>query len=297
VHLKLLRIYAENKNISAFELLAVELFSQLGSNDPIWADVSELGLTIDPDNKLYHRAKDSSALVLESVDKLGVSDFSDAALMDDIHESDAELDAHSLNVADSLNDTLDFEFELAGFNKDFSDYSPQNPNLLSADINSSAVNDQSLELEEVTFDDANYSNTQIPDLPPLKENAVDLAEISLNFEPVQLEPIQLEPMAVSVGAIPDAFNGDFSNLLKVDLKADPKLVLLSPSQPKNQIVEAEAIKENIAESDDVVTKLELAAAYIDMADKEGALELLAEALKEGSPKQRERAQALIDSLA
>jgi pilus assembly protein FimV len=235
--------------------------------------------------------------VLESVDKLGVSDFSDAALMDDIHESNAELDAQSLNVADSLNDTLDFESELAGFNKDFSDYSPQNPNLLSADINSSTVNDQSSELEEVTFDDANYSNTQIPDLPPLKENAVDLAEISLNFEPVQLEPIQLEPMAVSVGDIPDAFNGDFSNLLKVDLKADPKLVLLSPSQPKNQIVEVEAIKENIAESDDVVTKLELAAAYIDMADKEGALELLAEALKEGSPKQRERAQALIDSLA
>ena len=52
-----------------------------------------------------------------------------------------------------------------------------------------------------------------------------------------------------------------------------------------------------ADSANVATKLELASAYIDMADKEGALELLTEALNEGSPEQRERAQALIDSLA
>ena len=131
----------------------------------------------------------------------------------------------------------------------------------------------------------------------MKENAVDLAEISLNFEPVQLEPIQLDPIDVAVATIPDAFSGDFSNLLKVDLKSDPRLTLVAPSQPKIKLSEDNTIKSDFPESDEVLTKLELAAAYIDMDDKEGALELLAEALKEGGPKQRERAQALIDSLA
>ena len=51
------------------------------------------------------------------------------------------------------------------------------------------------------------------------------------------------------------------------------------------------------ESAEVATKLELAIAYIDMSDKKGARKLLAEALEEGGPQQRERAQALIDSLA
>jgi pilus assembly protein FimV len=51
------------------------------------------------------------------------------------------------------------------------------------------------------------------------------------------------------------------------------------------------------ESADIATKLELASAYIDMQDKEGALELLAEAIREGGPDQRKRAQALIDNLS
>jgi FimV-like protein len=38
-------------------------------------------------------------------------------------------------------------------------------------------------------------------------------------------------------------------------------------------------------------------AYIDMADKEGALELLNEVLQEGSSAQRDRAQVLINSLS
>jgi pilus assembly protein FimV len=99
-------------------------------------------------------------------------------------------------------------------------------------------------------------------------------------------------------AIPDAFNGDFSNLLKVDIK--PHTTTSAPKQtaPKKAPSNVGNKKtSNNDESSDVATKLELAIAYIDMADKEGALELLAEALIEGGPQQRERAQSLIDSLA
>jgi pilus assembly protein FimV len=51
------------------------------------------------------------------------------------------------------------------------------------------------------------------------------------------------------------------------------------------------------ESDDVNTKLDLVTAYMDMGDNEGARELLEEVLKEGGPRQRQRAQELFASLS
>ena len=48
---------------------------------------------------------------------------------------------------------------------------------------------------------------------------------------------------------------------------------------------------------EVDTKLELVTAYIEMDDKEGAKELLAEVMKEGGAKQRERAEVLLAKIA
>jgi pilus assembly protein FimV len=50
------------------------------------------------------------------------------------------------------------------------------------------------------------------------------------------------------------------------------------------------------ESEEVETKLELVAAYIDMEDKEGAKELLDEVLKEGGVNQRKRAETILATL-
>ena len=47
---------------------------------------------------------------------------------------------------------------------------------------------------------------------------------------------------------------------------------------------------------EVGTKLDLARAYIDMGDPEGARSILEEVLDEGDPNQRREAQSLIDVL-
>jgi pilus assembly protein FimV len=47
---------------------------------------------------------------------------------------------------------------------------------------------------------------------------------------------------------------------------------------------------------EVGTKLDLARAYMDMGDPEGARSILDEVLQEGSPTQKQEAQRLIDSL-
>ena len=48
---------------------------------------------------------------------------------------------------------------------------------------------------------------------------------------------------------------------------------------------------------EVGTKLDLARAYIDMGDPEGARSILEEVLDEGDPDQRREAQGLIDVLS
>jgi len=57
LHLKLLEIYAESKNNSAFEAIAGELYTTLGADDPTWSKVARLGATLEPDNPLYDVSK------------------------------------------------------------------------------------------------------------------------------------------------------------------------------------------------------------------------------------------------
>ena len=50
-------------------------------------------------------------------------------------------------------------------------------------------------------------------------------------------------------------------------------------------------------SDEVGTKLDLAKAYIDMGDPEGARSILDEVMDEGSSTQKEEAQSLLGQIA
>jgi pilus assembly protein FimV len=53
---------------------------------------------------------------------------------------------------------------------------------------------------------------------------------------------------------------------------------------------------DFAGDDPVQTKIDLAKAYVDMGDVEGAREILQEALGEGNPDQQKQAQALLGNL-
>ena len=53
----------------------------------------------------------------------------------------------------------------------------------------------------------------------------------------------------------------------------------------------------LADSDETATKLDLARAYIDMGDAEGARDILDEVLKEGSADQQQEARELMGRIA
>lgn len=53
LHLKLLEIYANRKDAAAFETLAGELYATLGTTDPIWHKIAEMGRRLEPENPMY----------------------------------------------------------------------------------------------------------------------------------------------------------------------------------------------------------------------------------------------------
>lgn len=79
LHLKLLEMYAGQRDASAFEAVAGELYTTLGADDPTWAKIAAMGATIEPDNPLYNVSKSASQEPLQD-SKLDASDFADVAI-------------------------------------------------------------------------------------------------------------------------------------------------------------------------------------------------------------------------
>ncbi len=61
VHLKLLEIYAQRKNLKQFETTATELYSLTGGNGQDWEKAAALGRKVDPDSPLYRIPAPGSA--------------------------------------------------------------------------------------------------------------------------------------------------------------------------------------------------------------------------------------------
>ncbi|MBT0960788.1 FimV/HubP family polar landmark protein [Denitromonas iodatirespirans] len=59
VHVKLLEIYSQRKNMKQFETTATELYSVTGGNGPDWAKAVEMGRKLDPENPLFLRGPQS----------------------------------------------------------------------------------------------------------------------------------------------------------------------------------------------------------------------------------------------
>ena len=76
LHVKLLEMYAASKNLSAFETIAGELYTSLGSEDPMWARVAEIGIKLEPNNPLYQANSAPTGMG----GNLDASDFADTPL-------------------------------------------------------------------------------------------------------------------------------------------------------------------------------------------------------------------------
>ncbi len=118
--------------------------------------------------------------------------------------------------------------------------------------------------------------------PPKEESALDFNfDLGGTTEPIEMPSVQAEtqkePASSETGL-------DLSGI-SLDMEAPEEVAGKQEAEGAEQ------------ESEEVNTKLDLVTAYMDMGDSEGARELLDEVLKEGGPRQRQRAQELFNSLS
>ncbi|HZV61250.1 MAG TPA: FimV/HubP family polar landmark protein [Methylophilaceae bacterium] len=126
LHLKLLEIIANRKDTAAFETIAGELYSTLGSNDPTWLKVAQMGQQLEPGNPLYD-TKGASVATAAAVaagtaavaatgekSRLDASDFDNA---EEMKESSLDFSLGNATnarqpvdtVSDSESSSLDFD--------------------------------------------------------------------------------------------------------------------------------------------------------------------------------------------
>lgn len=357
LHLKLLEMYASNKNTTAFETMAGEMFTVLGAENPTWIKVAEIGAKLEPANPLYQlketvAAKPAELKVTETKQdeaelpepeliaakpdqtestkvepttgevegELDASDFSDSPLA-----AEADLDFSIPDNTDANNDVV------AGINDEPAEISIQEQenvtetasdkgeSALQFDLNTSdeiedvarATNElpsldfPTLEVEKSTQAKADVSNTEITQDVSFEEPS----ELTLDTPSADAKETVLEDGEGNATEDfsfddeennQDEFTAKTANILDVSgisLDIGDEASFATGSEPEQEDEDI-AIEEPMTPAyEEVETKLELVAAYIDMEDKDGAKELLEEVLKEGNTSQRKRADEILISLS
>jgi pilus assembly protein FimV len=261
VQLKLLEIYAARKDKAAFGKLAGDLNQLTGGSGDKWAKAAAMGYALDPANKLYEAGKDAAAPALA----VGGGSAADVDL--DLGgggvgtSTDIELDA---GAADAATGTDTGILDLGGD-------AGQKP----------AMPDFTLEV------------------PPAGASASP--DIDLDAAPVgrakddNVIDFQIELPKLAVDPPTSAAPPTSTSAAGADGGLDFKLEVPDLDLGKTA-AQAAAGGDKDGHWYDVQTKFDLAKAYQEMGDKDGAREILREVVKEGDAEQKTQAKTLLDSL-
>ena len=284
--LKLLEIYHLAKNTDAFETQAETLYAELGgdSNHPLWAKAIEMGKQTAPTHPLFSKAVSATAAADSATDfMLNTPDDMDIRT----NLSDA--------APESITPSADDSFTLDMPSQEFSSVDAEEP---------LTVTDNSIEF-----------NLGEP-LSPAETNAVaETASTplsnSMDFDLSLSDDINNLSAAVNtegdVRDIPSASNdmqldhhkarhetGRDTRVAPVEFNLDtPDIAAFDGTAPDETSPVSDTDDDLFGGLDMVGTKLDLAKAYIDMEDKEGAHMLLNEVLAEGDAAQKNEAQELM----
>ena len=327
--LKLLQIYAGRKDKTSFDQVAKTLHTQTGGAGDNWLKAAAMGYALDSGNAMYAAGKSAPAAALPMAGAAAGTDLDfdlELSATSTPSMTDVEFDVGTAEKTMMMQPG-----ELAGMAAapDFTLNIPATQMPAEPDIALDAPSDDA-EKTNVTGDSAapmagmidfNFeAAAPAPAAPaaPAADNAKGFTHdstIVLTPEPQEEAAgigmdFQLEATA-KVAAAPEAKPADTANALslesefKLDLPdsvvpAAPELKLDDINLSLDDAPTAEAPKTEGAAKDDrwydVQTKFDLAKAYQEMGDKDGAREILQEVIKEGDAGQQAEAKSVLDSL-
>ncbi len=294
--LKLIELYYTTKNKEAFESTSEEFYASLGGNagaDPMWEKVLSMGAEIAPDNPIFSGGTPPEDGMNVSSASMSKSDVMDIGLDTGVFDS-VDLSASNTEETDVTPDTTgDYNFDLGidttgDLNKDIEkeessglefDLNLDTKDDLGASDNSLDFNlDSSEPTEEMNAAGSGSMEFDIGSSLDLDASASLDTNIESDSELMDLGLDDSASLNDSTTEI-DASGLDF------DLPGDSDLSL-----------DAEEELELSSGMDEVGTKLDLAKAYIDMGDSNGARSILDEVIDEGNDSQKQEAQELIHQI-
>lgn len=261
VHAKLLEIYAKRKDTKAFEQSAAKLKNLTGGSGPEWEKAAALGKSIDPSNGLYAGA--AAAAAAAAAAEVSAPSPSAPALDFDVGsvtQVQAAVPDFTLDLPAqkaAANTALDFDLSGTTTKKDgFTEDTV---------VPASAVDKNN----GLDFD-LDLGTPAASGAKPGPAATAPAFDPGLSFD-LNLEKTDSAPAAATAT--------DFSTL-SLDL-GSPGSASAAGTDPKWQ---------------EIATKLDLAKAYEEMGDKDGARELLNEVMKDGDAAQKGQAQQLLVKL-
>lgn len=282
IRAKLLEIYAGRKNTASFEEVASELYSATDGKGPLWANAAQMGRELDPANPLYKQGS-GEAVAQDEFSKTQVLDRSaavGAVAAEEMLSAEPDL---GLDVAESQASDLDFDLDAPAEVVAVAAPEPvaADSNVLDFDIGDFSVPEVKPVVEEVVAPAADFS---VEDLPEMTDEVIEPAAAPADKQMLDFD-FQLDaPAAEAEAAAP-------LDLGNVDLSLELPPLEETPEPTPQAVVDL-----GLDDSDPMSTKIDLARAYLDMGDKEGAREILLEVMQDGSAEHQAIAKPLLDQI-
>lgn len=303
LYLKLLEIHARNQDRSAFEADAQRLFGLVhGQSDPVWQRASELGREIAPENPLFSSGDEFDGSPLD--ESLSDDNALDAALNlsgEDVGteparpqeaeppETAAGPEAEDLSDLDfSLDDPVEDEQPLAATEPE---PAPRQARPEQAEPEA-ALDDLSMDFDLGSFSDSGEGVQDSSEDEPAAPAEVDDDHFGLEFDAPESTPDSGAVADVSkpiADSNDEVSSFDFEGFDSDDAETEGDVATAPVGADEGG--DEDELFDN---SDESGTKLDLARAYLDMGDAEGARSLLEEVIEEGSDEQKQEAQAMMD---
>lgn len=267
VQLKLLDIYHLTNSKNAFASQAEALYADLaGKEGALWDKVVVMGREVCPEHPLFGGGEPAH---------VQVNEYADLPVFTESNLEPATSPATQANFAETDSDMNFWETE-----------------------NTPTVSN-SIEFESALPEDvASHTSEQIS---PVSEHEFSeaLSSYDLVATPHELEIEAPTPEATAAELEYNEPASDHNLDYKFDFDLEKQADFLAKANAQLVMPEAdqfsglEVDSGLLGNSDEVGTKLELARAYIEMSDPEGAQSILDEVMKEGDENQRQEAQALL----
>jgi pilus assembly protein FimV len=291
VHAKLLEIYANRRDAKAFEQTALKLKGLTNSTGPEWDKAAALGRSIDPQNGVYAGAGGAAAAPAAAVAAPAAAPTLDfdlggggvtQATATDITLDEPAKDAPAASMDFDLGGGTPPPAAPAAAPAEKSDFAPEGTLIMGAkDVDQTGSGGLDFDLglggdEAKPVAPAAPAPKAAPAPAPAAADSSGGLDFDLNLDLGTGGDKPAEPAAAAPAAM------DLSGI-SLDLgSAGEPSAGSGGADPKWQ---------------EVATKLDLAKAYEEMGDKDGARELLNEVMKDGDAAQKGQAQQLLGKLA